>query len=220
MLETLSVPPRSETLPWVFITAADDGDGVLTSSLTYVLVIFFMAMAKIPANINLKGEGFVLVCSLRMQSIMADKSQQQENGLLFTFYHEAGRGELKLNSFSFFISPSLSSSGDTIHTQHGSSLSSTFLEMTSQTLPEEGFQIRSGWQCRLATTASLSACLYTCPQVSIFSEAFLTLTISNHILPLQAGPLLVSLEVFLRILYYSTFQRRCSDFFVSNTHFF
>lgn len=35
---------------------------------------FFHGYGKIPANINLKWEGFVLVCNLRMQSIMADKS--------------------------------------------------------------------------------------------------------------------------------------------------
>lgn len=35
---------------------------------------FFHGYGKIPANINLKWEGFVWVCSLRMQSIMADTS--------------------------------------------------------------------------------------------------------------------------------------------------
>lgn len=73
MLETVSIPPRFEALPWVFITASNYSDRVLTSSLTYVSY-FFHGYDKIPANINLKWEGFVLVYNLRMQSIMADKS--------------------------------------------------------------------------------------------------------------------------------------------------
>lgn len=46
MLETMPIPPGFEALPSVFMTVAGYGDRVLTSSLTYVLVIFFMAMIK------------------------------------------------------------------------------------------------------------------------------------------------------------------------------
>lgn len=46
----MSIPPKFETLPWVFVTAADYCVWVLMSSLTSDLVIFFLIAVTTPVN--------------------------------------------------------------------------------------------------------------------------------------------------------------------------